>query len=264
MATIDIGKIKPVFKGTYDNSTAYVLDDIVYYNGSSYVAKTSTTGNLPTDNTKWNVLASGAGGIYDSTLGIGSAGQVLKVNSSANALEFGSAGGIIQAKNTLYNSTTTVNYSNGRTSIFTLTLDSAPTSGNKLLIIGNLVYSKSGGDPGAAPRWEYSTDNASWSSRDRYDYFTSGHAGADANSNFSITGAYQDSYQTGADTLHASCCTIVNVSDVSAAQYYRVTLRQTDDTNDALRINRGYNIGSGSGYAGSSVSNLSIIELKTN
>ena len=48
MATIDIGKIKPVFKGTYDNSTAYVLDDIVYYNGNSYVAKTSTTGNLPT------------------------------------------------------------------------------------------------------------------------------------------------------------------------------------------------------------------------
>ena len=55
MATIDIGKIKPVFKGTYDNSTAYVLDDIVYYNGSSYVAKTSTTGNLPTDTTKWNI-----------------------------------------------------------------------------------------------------------------------------------------------------------------------------------------------------------------
>ena len=54
MATIDIGKIKPVFKGTYNNSTAYVLDDIVYYNGSSYVAKTSTTGNLPTDTTKWN------------------------------------------------------------------------------------------------------------------------------------------------------------------------------------------------------------------
>ena len=89
MATIDIGKIKPVFKGTYDNSTAYVLDDIVYYNGSSYVAKTSTTGNLPTDATKWNVLASGSGGIWDSTLSIGSAGQVVKVNSGATALEFG-------------------------------------------------------------------------------------------------------------------------------------------------------------------------------
>ena len=89
MATIDIGKIKPVFKGTYDNSTAYVLDDIVYYNGSSYVAKTSTTGNLPTDATKWNILASGSGGIYDSTLSLGTAGQVLKVNSGATALEFG-------------------------------------------------------------------------------------------------------------------------------------------------------------------------------
>ncbi len=89
MATIDIGKIKPVFKGTYDNSTAYTLDDIVYYNGSSYVAKTSTTGNLPTDTTKWNILASGSGGIWDSTLSLGSAGQSVKVNSGGTALEFG-------------------------------------------------------------------------------------------------------------------------------------------------------------------------------
>ena len=89
MATIDIGKIKPVFKGTYDNSTAYVLDDIVYYNGSSYVAKTSTTGNLPTDTTKWNILASGSGGIWNSSLSLGTAGQVVKVNSGASALEFG-------------------------------------------------------------------------------------------------------------------------------------------------------------------------------
>ena len=88
MATIYIGKIKPVFKGTYDNSTAYVLDDIVYYNGSSYVAKTSTTGNLPTDTTKWNILASGSGGIWDSSLSIGTANQLLRVNSGATGLEF--------------------------------------------------------------------------------------------------------------------------------------------------------------------------------
>ena len=88
MAQIDIGKIKPVFRGSYDNSTAYVLDDIVYYNGSSYVAKTSTTGNLPTDATKWNVLASGSGGIWDSTLALGTAGKILQVNSGATALEF--------------------------------------------------------------------------------------------------------------------------------------------------------------------------------
>ena len=81
MATIDIGKIKPVFKGAYNNSTAYVLDDIVYYNGSSYVAKQSTTGNVPTNGTYWEVLASGSGGIWDANLSIGSAGQKLHVNS---------------------------------------------------------------------------------------------------------------------------------------------------------------------------------------
>ena len=91
MATIDIGKIKPVFKGAYNNSTAYVLDDIVYYNGSSYVAKQSTTGNVPTNGTYWEVLASGSGGIWDSSLSIGTAGQVVKVNSGASALEFGTA-----------------------------------------------------------------------------------------------------------------------------------------------------------------------------
>ena len=91
MATIDIGKIKPVFKGAYNNSTAYVLDDIVYYNGSSYVAKQSTTGNVPTNGTYWEVLASGSGGIWDANLSIGSAGQVVKVNSGATALEFGTA-----------------------------------------------------------------------------------------------------------------------------------------------------------------------------
>ena len=89
MATIDIGKIKPVFKGAYNNSTAYVLDDIVYYNGSSYVAKQSTTGNVPTNGTYWEVLASGSGGIWDANLSIGSAGQAVKVNSGGTALEFG-------------------------------------------------------------------------------------------------------------------------------------------------------------------------------
>ena len=91
MATIDIGKIKPVFKGAYNNSTAYVLDDIVYYNGSSYVAKQSTTGNVPTNGTYWEVLASGSGGIWDANLSIGTAGQTLQVNSGANALEFGTS-----------------------------------------------------------------------------------------------------------------------------------------------------------------------------
>ena len=56
MATIDIGKLSFTHKGNYDASTAYVLNDVVYYNGSAYIAKTSTTGNLPTSTAHWNLF----------------------------------------------------------------------------------------------------------------------------------------------------------------------------------------------------------------
>ena len=169
MATIDIGKIKPVFKGTYDNSTAYVLDDIVYYNGSSYVAKTSTTGNLPTDTTKWNILASGSGGIWDSTLSIGSASQKLRVNSGGTGLEFftepavttdfvklatvtadGSASSVSLDG---YFSSTYKNYeiygynvksSSGRAS-WRFNLSGSASSGGSYYQIGNQAYGGSGG-----------------------------------------------------------------------------------------------------------------------
>lgn len=44
-------------KGDYDNTTAYVLGDIVTYQGSSYVAVQATTGNLPTNSTYWQLIA---------------------------------------------------------------------------------------------------------------------------------------------------------------------------------------------------------------
>jgi hypothetical protein len=135
MATIDIGKIKPVFKGTYDNSTAYVLDDIVYYNGSSYVAKTSTTGNLPTDATKWNVLAQGSGGIYDGSLSIGSANQVLAVNSGATALEFqtpasGKIKQVVYSNTNQSGSTTNTSYQDTG-----VTANITPNHANNLILI---------------------------------------------------------------------------------------------------------------------------------
>ena len=90
MAQIDIGKLSiGPHKGDYNNSTAYVANDIVYYNGSAYIAKQSTTGNLPTDTNNWNTFSAGSGGIWSSSLSLGSAGQVVKVNSGASALEFG-------------------------------------------------------------------------------------------------------------------------------------------------------------------------------
>lgn len=62
MATLDLGKIKFVYKGTYNGATTYETDDVVSYLGSAYiyVNATSASGNLPTNATYWSVLASGA------------------------------------------------------------------------------------------------------------------------------------------------------------------------------------------------------------
>ena len=118
MATIDLGKIKFVFRGTYANGTAYVPDDVVTFTDgsvtSSYICTTATTGNNPssggTVHGSWAFLAKGQatsptttrgdvivrGASADERLAIGTAGQVLKVNSSANGLEYGVGGGITQ------------------------------------------------------------------------------------------------------------------------------------------------------------------------
>ena len=111
MATIDLGKLKLVWRGTYNASFNYVPDDVVYYMdgsvGSSYICIANTTGNAPSSggslHASWNYLAKGQavsptttqgdlivrGASADQRLAIGSAGQALKVNSSGNGLEYG-------------------------------------------------------------------------------------------------------------------------------------------------------------------------------
>lgn len=68
MATIDLGKIKQVWRGTYNNSTAYTVDDVVEYTDggvlSSYICVANSTGNAPSSggtlHSSWNYLAKGA------------------------------------------------------------------------------------------------------------------------------------------------------------------------------------------------------------
>ena len=67
MATIDLGKIKFNWRGTYNAGTAYVPDDVVQYADgsvtSSYMCVANTTGNAPssggTAHASWNFLAKG-------------------------------------------------------------------------------------------------------------------------------------------------------------------------------------------------------------
>ena len=93
MATIDLGKIKQVWRGTYNNSTAYTVDDLVAYtdtvgglqNTSTYIAVANTTGNAPASggsiHASWNLVAQGVPDRLPSQSG--NAGKFLKTDGSA-------------------------------------------------------------------------------------------------------------------------------------------------------------------------------------
>ena len=111
MATVNLGRIKPVFRGAYDNSTAYVIDDIVTSGNETFIAIAATQGNATSDASKWTKLAAKGADGSDGTdvaatlankeisfktnagaldgIPIGNAGEFLKVNSGATGYEFG-------------------------------------------------------------------------------------------------------------------------------------------------------------------------------
>lgn len=114
MATINLGRIKPVNKGVWSNSTAYAVDDFVQYtdNGivSTYIAVATSTNQAPStsgteNSTYWKFMAKGVaselsglgnnkivttdGSGNVQALSIGSANQVLQTNPSANGFQFG-------------------------------------------------------------------------------------------------------------------------------------------------------------------------------
>ena len=107
MATLNLGRIKPVFRGAYSGSTAYVVDDIVTSGGSSYICIQAHGAGTQavTQTAYWSVLASTGTDVgttittqgdilYRDGSGLqrlakGTAGQALKMNSGANAPEWG-------------------------------------------------------------------------------------------------------------------------------------------------------------------------------
>ena len=89
MATIDLGKIKLIWRGTYNNSTAYVVDDIVEFTDSgitsTYICVANSTGNTPsssgTAHASWNYMAKGV--VDPIPTQSGNSGKFLKTNGSA-------------------------------------------------------------------------------------------------------------------------------------------------------------------------------------
>ena len=57
MATLNLGRIKPVFRGAYNSATAYVVDDIVTSGGETFICILASTGNATSNATYWTKLA---------------------------------------------------------------------------------------------------------------------------------------------------------------------------------------------------------------
>ena len=120
MATINLGSIKFKWQGAYNGATAYTVDDVVSYNGSSYICILASTGNLPTNATYWEQMSSAGTNGTDGTdlgttlttqgdivyrdasglarLGAGTSGQVLQTGGAgANPSWVDSSGGVLQS-----------------------------------------------------------------------------------------------------------------------------------------------------------------------
>lgn len=63
MATFDLGRIAPLYKGDYEASASYELNDVVRYNGNLYwhIQVKATVGVLPTDTNVWKTAFDGNG-----------------------------------------------------------------------------------------------------------------------------------------------------------------------------------------------------------
>jgi len=57
MATLNLGRIKPVFRGAYAGGTAYVIDDIVTHGNESFICIQAGTGNATSNASYWTKLA---------------------------------------------------------------------------------------------------------------------------------------------------------------------------------------------------------------
>jgi len=173
MATIDLGKLGFVNKGTYSSSTSYEKNDLVQYTDSGilstylYINASAATGQTPStsgtvNGTYWAYYAKG-GSTYTSTLttqgdilyrdgsgearlAAGTSGYFLKTQGSgANPIWAEAGGGLVQ---TVFSSSNT-SYQNGGTSYANvITAQITPTSAsNNILIFANSMgyYHHSGG-----------------------------------------------------------------------------------------------------------------------
>ena len=164
MATINLGSIKFNWQGAYAGGTAYAIDDVVSYNGSSYVCILASTGNLPTNATYFEQMSSAGTDGTDLTstlttqgdilyrdgsglqrLGAGTSGQALLTGGTGANPSWGDVGGgLVQT----VSGTSVINNSTSSTSFTatSLSLTITPTSSsNKIILLSHFQIEPSSG-----------------------------------------------------------------------------------------------------------------------
>ena len=96
MATVNLGAIKFNWKGAFNNSTAYAVDDVVSSSGNSYVCILASQGNAVSNGTYWNLMAqAGTNGTNLATT-LTTRGDIVFRNASTLArLAKGTAGQVL-------------------------------------------------------------------------------------------------------------------------------------------------------------------------
>lgn len=100
MATLNLGRLKPVFRGAWNNATAYNVDDIVVRNNQSYISIQAGTNQDPATATAYWTLMAAAGTDVGATLTTqgdilyrdGSGLQRLAAGTNGQVLQTGGAG----------------------------------------------------------------------------------------------------------------------------------------------------------------------------
>jgi len=165
MATVNLGSIKFNWQGAYAGGTAYAVDDVVSYNGSSYVCTAASTGNLPTDTNFWDQMSSagtnGTNGTDLTTtltsqgdlvyrdgsglqrLGAGTSGQVLQTGGSgANPSWTDASGGLLLARYVTYDytlrTTTSTSYTSAGGGLSTTVTPASTASKFHLLLTARM------------------------------------------------------------------------------------------------------------------------------
>ncbi len=170
MATINLGRIKPVFQGAYNAGTAYVVDDIVTFDGESFICILASTGNATSNATYWSKIAKKGDDVTqltthgdilfrDSTgvqrLAAGTSGQVLQTKGASADPIWADATGIQwSTKNANFTAVSGGAYiaNTGDIGAFTMTLPANPSDNDYVIVadgfgkwdVANLTIARNG------------------------------------------------------------------------------------------------------------------------